>query len=119
MLKPADHQSDRLPRPEDERPVGELVSDLVDNGKAYAKAEVAVAKAVALAKANALKLPVILFGTALVLLLTAMNVLGVGAMLGLAVLIGPVLAGLVVFLILAGIAGGLAWYGAKRLREDL
>lgn len=119
MLKPADHQSDRLPRPEDERPVGELVHDLVENGKAYAKAEVDLAKAIAFAKANALKTPVIMFAAAVVLLQAAVNTLGVGGMLGLAVLIGPVLAGLVVFLILAGIAGGLAWYGAKRIREDL
>lgn len=119
MLKAADHRSDRLPGPEDERPVGELVHELVENGKAYAQAEIGLAKAIAFAKANALKMPAIMFGAAFVLLLTAVNVLGVGVMIGLAVLIGPVLAGLAVFLILAGIAGGLAWYGAKRLQEDL
>ena len=119
MLKQADHRSDRMPRPEDERPVGELVHDLVENGKAYAKAEIGLAKAIAFAKANALKMPVIMFGAAFVLLQAAINVLGVGGMLGLAVLIGPVLAGLIVFLVMAGIAGGLAWYGAKKLREDL
>lgn len=118
MLKPTD-QSRRLPEPEDERPVGELVHDLVENGKAYAKAEIHLAKTTAFAKANALKMPVILFGAAFVLLQAAVVVFGVGGLLGLEPLVGPVLAGLLVFLILAGIAGGLAWYGAKKLREDL
>lgn len=119
MLKTVDHQSDRLPGPEDEKPVGELVHDLVENGKAYARAEIALAKAIAFAKANALKTPVIMFATAFILLLAAVNVLGVAALLGLAVLIGPVLAGLAIFLIMAAIAGGLAWYGAKKIQEDL
>ena len=37
MLKPAD---DRLPEPGDERPVGEIVNELIEDGKAYARAEV-------------------------------------------------------------------------------
>lgn len=119
MLKTSDHQSDRLPRPDDERPIGELVRELVDDGKAYARAEVGVVKAKARAKANAIKIPVIMFGAALLLMQAALNVLGVGALLGLAPAVGPVLAGLIVFLIMAAVAGACAWYGAKRLKEDL
>jgi hypothetical protein len=118
MLKPSD-QTGQMPQPPDERPFGEMVGELVENGKAYARAEVDLAKAMALAKVNAVKVPAIMFGAAFVMILTAVNVLGVGALLALAPLIGPALAGLIVFLALAGIAGGLAWYGVTRLREDL
>ena len=52
MLKRAD---DRMPEPEDEQPIGEVVSDLVEQGKAYAKAEVELAKAQAIAKVGELK----------------------------------------------------------------
>lgn len=118
MLKRTDSPN-VMPTPPDERPVGELVHDLVENGKAYAKAEVDLAKATAMAKANAVKIPGIMFGIALVVVLSAVTVLGVAGVLGLAPLIGPVLGGIAVFLIMAAIAGGCAWYGAKRLREDL
>lgn len=118
MLKETD-RSNKLPSPDDERPVGDLVHDLVEGGKAYAKAEIALAKAIAFAKANALKLPVVLFGAAFLIIQAAIVVLGVGGLLGLAPMIGPVLAGLVVSLVMAGLAGVLAWYGAKRIREDL
>lgn len=118
MLKRTD-QPNAMPDPPDERPVGELVHDLVENGKAYAKAEIDVAKATAMAKANALKVPGIMFGGALLFLIAAVAVLGVGLAIGLAPLVGPILAGLIVFLVFAGIAGGMAWYGATRLREDL
>ena len=119
MLKPADQRSERIPGAEDERPVGELVHELVENGKAYARAEMGVAKAVATSKANALKIPVAMFGAAFLLLQAAVAVLGVGGLMGLAPHIGPVLAGLIVFVIMAAIAGACAWFGAKKLREDL
>lgn len=112
-------QSGAMPTAPEERPVGDLVHDLVENGKAYARAEADLAKAMAAAKANALKVPGILFGAALAILLSAVTVLGVGFVMGLAPLIGPVLSGIVVFVVMAAIAGGCAWYGAKRLREDL
>lgn len=118
MLKRTDRPG-TLPEPPDERPVGELVHELVENGKAYAKAEMGLAKAMAAAKANALKIPGIMFGGALLFLIAAVAALGVGLVMGLAPMVGPVLGGLIVFLIFAGIAGGMAWYGSTRLREDL
>ena len=115
MLKPADPAA----APGNERPVGELVHQLVEDGKAYARAEVDLVKAIAAAKGNAAKLPAILFGAALLLLIGAVAGLAVGVALALALVIGPLAAGLVTFLIFGGIAGGLAWYGAQRLRRDL
>ena len=118
MLKPPNEPDGAPPRGSEE-PVGELVHELIEDGKAYAKAEANVAKAIATAKANALKLPAILFGGAFVVFLAAITALAVGVTIALATLIGPLAGGVVGFLLFAGIAGGLGWYGAKRLQEDL
>lgn len=113
MLKPVD------PAPQGERPIGELVSELIDDGKAYARAEFDLAKAIATAKARALAMPAVLFGAAFVFALAAVTALAVGVVMALAKLIGPLLAGLVGLLIFAAIAAGLGWYGAERLKRDL
>ena len=47
-----------------ERPIGEIVHELIEDGKAYARAEVDLAKAIAAAKGKALTLPAALFGAA-------------------------------------------------------
>jgi sorbitol-specific phosphotransferase system component IIBC len=113
MLKPAD------PGPQAERPVGELVHELIEEGKAYARAEIGLARAIASAKARALVLPAILFGTAFILALAGVAALALGVVLALARFIGPLAAGVVGLLIFAALAGGLGWYGTQRLRRDL
>jgi hypothetical protein len=116
-LKPP---NDPGPPPADnERPIGELVHELIEDGKAYARAEIDVVKAMATAKFNALKLPAILFGAAVVLALAAITALAYGVAAGLATLIGPFAGGLVAFLLFAGLAGGLIWVGVKKVREEL
>ena len=117
MLKPPT-EPESAPRDND-RPVGELVHELIEDGKAYARAEVGLVKAMASAKANALKLPAILFGVAFLLSLAAIVALAVGVAMGLATLIGPLAGGIAAFLLFAAVAGGLAWYGVTRLRKDL
>ena len=117
MLKPPT-EPDSAPGDND-RPIGELVHELIEDGKAYARAEVGLVKAVATAKANALKLPAILFGTAFLLALAGIVALAVGVAMGLATLVGPLAGGLIAFLLFAAIAGGLGWYGVKLLREAL
>ena len=121
MLKPADPAPLPGPGPETngERPIGELVHQLVEEGKAYAQAELGVAKAIATAKAGSLKVPAILLGAALLFVQAAVTVLAVAAFLALLPLMGPVLAGLLAFLIFAGIAGGLAWLGIDKARSSL
>jgi hypothetical protein len=114
MLKPVDPGP-----PPPERPIGELVHELIDEGKAYARAEIDLAKAIVDAKAKALALPAALFATAFIVALAAVTALAVGAVLALARYIGPLAAGFIGMLIFAAIAGGLAWYGAERLRRDL
>ena len=125
MLKPVDppvgerHAGGRPTgeRPGEERPVGELIHQLVEDGKAYARAEIALVKAIATAKASALVLPAAMFGAAFVCLLAGVTALALGIVLGLAKFIGPVAAGIVGLLIFALVAGGLAWFGARRLKD--
>jgi hypothetical protein len=114
MLKPTD------PGPQPPEPtIGELVHELIEQGKAYARAEIDLAKAIATAKGKALILPAALFGVAFIFALAAITALAVGVVIALAKYIGPLAAGLVGMLIFVGVAGGLGWYGAMRLRRDL
>ena len=113
MLKPVD------PGPDQERPIGDLVHELIEEGKAYARAEIGLAKAIATAKGKALIVPAILFGTAFILSLAAVTALAVGVVMALAKFIGPLAAVFIGMLIFAAIAGLLGWYGAQRLSRDL
>jgi hypothetical protein len=113
MLKPV---QEPLPEPEDERPFGEVVSQLVDEGKAYAKAEVDLAKASALAKASEFKVPAILLFASLLFAQAAVTVLAVTIALALAPLIGPLGGGLVAVLVAGGAAALLGWLAIQRLK---
>src|SRR5579884_539934 len=107
MLKPVD------PGPKAERPVGELVHELIEDGKAYARAEIGLVKAIAAAKGKALALPAALFGSAFVFALAG------GVVMALDRFIGPLAAGFIGLLIFFAIAGGLGWWGYQRLRHEL
>jgi protein-S-isoprenylcysteine O-methyltransferase Ste14 len=114
MLKPADPGP-----PRSDRPVGELVHELIEQGKDYARAEIGLYKAIAAAKGKALALPAALFGVAFICAFAAITALAVGVVLALTRFIGPLAAGFVGMLIFATIAGLLGWYGYQRLRRDL
>src|SRR6478735_9952057 len=101
MLKPADPGP-----PPPERPVGELVHELIEQGKAYARAEIGLAKAIAAAKGKALAIPAAMFGVAFICALAAVTALAVGVVLALARVLGPLLGGLAGLLIFAAVAGG-------------
>jgi hypothetical protein len=115
MLKPPEPGAG----PNSERPVGELVNQLVEDGKTYARAELGVARAIAEAKAKALMLPTGLFGAAFLLTQAAVTVLAVGLFVALWAAMPALLAGLIAFLVFAGVAGGLGWYAVFRLKRDL
>ncbi len=114
MLKPADPGP-----PPPERPIGELVHELIEEGKGYARAEIDLLKAIAAAKGQALALPAGLFGVAFILALAGVTALAVGVVMALATYIGPLAAGFVGMLVFLAIAAGLGWYGYQRLRRDL
>ena len=119
MLKPADTPPP-APHPADsDRPVGDLVHELIEDGKAYARAEVGLVTARATAKVNAVKLPAILFGVAFVFVLAAIGALAYGVAAALATLIGPLAGGVAACLLFIAVAGLLGWYGVKRLQRDL
>ncbi|MEO7635636.1 MAG: phage holin family protein [Sphingomicrobium sp.] len=112
MLKPVDPP----PGAPGERPVGELIHQLIEDGKAYASAEVALVKTIATEKARALVLPVALFAVAFVCVLAGMTALALGVVIALAKFIGPFLAGLAGLVIFAAIAGTLAMFAVGRLK---
>jgi hypothetical protein len=115
MLKPAENP----PTPLNERPIGELVQQLIEEGKAYAGAELELVKTIARAKGKELALPVALFVGAFVFALAAITALAVGVVMALATLIGPLAAGFVGMLVFMAVAGVLGWYGAQRLKRAL
>jgi protein-S-isoprenylcysteine O-methyltransferase Ste14 len=114
MLKPVDPGP-----PPPERPIGELVHELIENGKTYARAEIYLAKTIAAAKGKALAIPAAMFGVAFICALAAVTALAVGVVLALETFIGPLAAGFVGMLIFAAITGLLGWAGYSRLRRDL
>lgn len=113
MLKPVE------PPPPPERPIGELVHELIENGKAYVCAEFDLYKAIAAAKGKALAIPAAMFTVAFICALAAVTALALGVVIALETFIGPLAAGFVGMLIFAAIAGLLGWGGYQKLRRDL
>ncbi len=95
--------------------IGELVSGLVEDGRAYARAELDLLKRIAKHRANRARGGAMLLGIGITLLLCSMTALVLALVLGLATLIGPFGAGMTVFLVLAIVGGLLARAGAKGL----
>lgn len=115
MLRPAGEG----PPPGGDRSFGELASRLVDDAKAYVRAEIDLAKAIAAEKARSLQLSVILFAVAALVAIGAVSALFVAIFIVLAMLMPPVLAGLLTFLVTGGLAAGLGWLGVRKLRDAL
>ena len=101
---------------EEEKPIGELFGRLIDEGKAYARAELGLARASAEVKAEHYKWPAILLFCALLFGQAAVTVLAVTVALALATLIGPLAGGLLAVLFAAGIAYLLYLAAMARLK---
>jgi hypothetical protein len=95
--------------------IGALVSRLVEDGRAYARAEVELVKRIAKHRAAKAKSGAMLVGIGVTLLLCSLTALVLALVLGLATLIGPFGAGMTVFVVLAIAGGLLARSGAKGL----
>ena len=95
--------------------IGDLVGRLVEDGKAFARAEVNLAKAIARHRAEKAKSGGILLGAGIALLLAGFIGLMVGLVMGLAPIIGPVLAGLAIFVVTGILGFLLIRAGAKKL----
>lgn len=97
----------------DEVPIGDLVGRLIDDGKAYAQAEVGLLRAKAESQVDRAKMPLILGGGALAFGLAAVIALVLTFVLSLASLLGPLGGGLLAVLIAVLIAAGLGFAALK------
>ena len=95
--------------------IGDLVHRLVEDAKAYAKAEVDVYKTIGAEKAASLRTPLILLVAAVFLGHAAFLALVATLFVGLAQVMQPALAGVVTVLILAVLAGLLGYVGVSKL----
>ena len=103
---------------EEEKPIGDLFGQLIDEGKAYARAELGLAKANAEVKAERYKWPAILLFCALLFGQAAVTVLAVTVALAVATLIGPLAGGLLAVLFAGGVAYLLYRLAMARLRAE-
>ncbi|MEO6360086.1 MAG: phage holin family protein [Sphingomicrobium sp.] len=99
--------------------MGDLVHQLVEDGKAYARAEVDVVKATATAKVRALAVPAALIGAASLLAIASFGALVLGVFHVLDPHVGPLGAGVITFLLFMGLAGGLFYLGMAKARKAL
>ena len=96
--------------------VGDLVHRLVDDGKAYAKAEVNYYKTVGTERANALKTPAILGVLGLMFAHAAFLALCATLFVALATLMSDSLAGVLTVVILGGVGGVLGYLAYSKGR---
>ena len=92
-----------------------LVTQLLQDGAAVLRAEVALVKARVATRLEAAKTGLILFAAAALVALLSLIGLIVGLVLALAPLVGALLAGLIVLIVGLSIAGVLGWLGARQL----
>lgn len=101
-----------------EESIGALIGRLVEDGKAYARAELGYYRTLAASKLGEAKAGLMLGAAALVIALCSVTALLVGLILSLAPLVGPGWATLIVIvgaLALSGLLGWLAYRHIQRL----
>lgn len=96
--------------------LGDLFHRLVEDGKAYAQAEVNYYKTVSTERASALKTPVILGVLGILFVHAAFLALCATLFVGLASLMSDTLAGVLTVLILAAIGGALGYLAYSKAR---
>lgn len=116
MLKPADPGQEP---PREGPEILELVRQLVEDAKTYARAELGVVQAIIQTKIKQLALPAGLLVGALFFGLAAVTGLAIGLFTALAAVLHPLLAGLLTLVVFAAIAGGLGWLAVNRLKRIL
>lgn len=103
-------------KPDTDTGIGDLIHQLVDDGRNWARAEAAFYREVALYRVGKARAGAIAIGIGVLLALAVPVVLLVMLAIGLATKIGPVGAGFVVAGVTAVVALLLIQFGAKRLR---
>lgn len=95
--------------------IPQLFSQLLQDGVAVARAEVALVRSKLMLRVAAVRTAAVFFAAAAVVALLALIGLVMGFVLSLAQLMDPALAGLVVLVAGCAIAGVLAWIGVGHL----
>ena len=98
---------------EDEAPIGDLFGRLIDDGKAYAQAEVDLVRARVEGQAKRAKWPAILGGGAIAFGFASVTALVLTLVLTLAGLLGPLAGGLLATFIALLVTGGLGFAAMK------
>lgn len=101
--------------PPAEDSIGGLIQELIDNGKELVRAEANLYRELASYRLGKAKSGLIAIGIAAVLALCGLFALVFGLMLGLALLVGPVASGAILFAACVGIAYLLFRYAGERL----
>ena len=96
--------------------IGDLFGQLIEDGRTYARAEVDLIKQIARHRAERARTGLILLVGGGVLLLSSLTALILGLVLGLAALTGPLLAGIIIAVLLAGSGYLLIRFGLGGLR---
>jgi len=102
---------------QDEKPIGELFGQLIDEGKAYAKAELGLVKATAESKAEGAKKPALIGAAAVLFLMAGVVVLCMTVALALATLVGPLAGGLIAAMLSLAIAYALYTFAMRELEK--
>jgi hypothetical protein len=107
----------QTPKPDNpaDASIGDLFHQLLDDGRGYVSAEVGLYKQIAAYRAGKAKNGIIALVAGGLLAYAALIAFMVGLVLGLADLIGPVLAGLFVLAATGGISFLLIRYGAAKM----
>lgn len=95
----------------------ELVGRVADDARAYAEAEVAVAREVVAVRARSARSGVMMLIAGLSLAIAASVALVLGILLTVSQAVGPLLATLIVVTATIAIGGGLAWVGWGRVKQ--
>ena len=112
MLKRVDH-----PGPDDDRPIGELIGQLYDDGRAYARAEVELWKAKGRAEVGRYRAAAMFGAAGAALALAALVAFAMTLVIGFARLIGPFGGGAAAVVILGLGAYVLFNFARQRLEE--
>ena len=99
---------------DEDRPIGETVARLVDEGKAYARAELDLARARVEIRLDRFRAVALLGGLALLLAIGALIALTMTAVMTLAGLLGPLGGGLLATALIAALAAALAYMAKAR-----
>ena len=99
---------------DEDPPVGELVSRLIDEGKAYGRAEIGLVRAHATVAVDRVKRPAISIGIALAFAFAGVIALVMTLVLSLAALLGPLAGGLIATLATFAIGGLFVWLALRQ-----